>query len=925
MMGIVEVCGDDILHVSDNPASAAFFETTPEATRGRFASALGVPEAHLSRWLGHYRQARADGAPVRFRYPHAGADGERWLEATVEHAAGDRYTYIVEEVTDRVRQEDTLRLAESRQGALLRALPDLIFRLTPDGRYLDVHAPDPDALVAPADKLRGQSIDAFLPAALAQRLHDALERTLVSGEVEELEYDLTTDGVDRRFEARLSPDTEHDEVLVIVRDVTEAHAARRSVGVTAERLRALVHNLEAAVLLEDEDRRLLATNDRFCETFGIPAQPQELVGADCKAALDAALPFFADPQTASDTVTERLAARERVLGERVGFADGRMMERDYIPIALHGDAGGHLWIYRDVTARVEAERRLRQRETHYRLLAENTRDLVALHATDGRYEWVSPSVTALLGYTPEQLVGTHPVDYLHPEDAAAALLRTHGGHAPPVEPQRVRHADGHYVWLETLTQPILDAGSDVVRLQSASRDVTDRREMEERLIHQAFHDPLTGLPNRELFQSRLEQALATEAAGLAVLFVDLDRFKVVNDTLGHSAGDQLLSAVARRLEAVARPTDTVARLGGDEFALLVQNLPASRDGEPSYGEIVAARVLDVLSTPVLVGGRPLFAGASVGVVTGRPDHETPDALLREADLAMYQAKQTGRGAAVLFSEADHGTLTQRLRLEMDLRYAVERGELFVMYQPLVRLSDGALTGFEALVRWQHPELGLLAPDAFLGPARDSGQLSAIDRWVLTEACRTAATWAAPRPGQPPLRVNVNCSGHDLLLPGYVDDVLGIVAEHALSPGRLALEITEQQLVHDADAVAERLRRLQAGGVRVSLDDFGTGYSSLATLHALPVDTVKVDRSFVSEMVASDRSHQLVEMVVHLGRILDKAVVAEGIEDATQLGALRTVGCAYGQGYLFDRPLSADRAGALALAEAPPWHTHWAVA
>ncbi len=926
MMGVVEVHGDDLLHVSDNPASAGFFGTEPEATRGRYASDLGVPSEVVARWVRHYRRSRATGEPARFRYAHDAGGARSWLEATVSHVAGDRFTYVVEDVTGQVDRDERLRATEARESALLRAIPDLMFRLDQDGRYLNVHAPDVAALAAPPAELLGQTVREVLPPALAGRILAATARALESGDVEEVEFDLATDdGTERVFEARISPDGAR-EVLVIVRDVTEPHAVRRAERATGERLKTLLQNLQAAVLVEDEAGCVLVANERFCALFEIDVPPEALVGADCGEALAATAPLFADADAVMARVAEMLALRERVLAERVDFADGRILERDYVPITLDGGSGGHLWLYRDVTARVEAEGQLRDREARYRLLAENTRDLVALHAPGGTYEWVSPSVEALLGYHPDDLVGTDPAALLHPADAVLARsMGPSGGRSTGAVStlQRVRHRHGHYVWLETLTQPILDADSAVVRFQTASRDVTDRQEMEERLFHQAFHDPLTGLPNRALFSIRLEEAIATlsQSRGFAVLFLDLDRFKVVNDTLGHSAGDALLQAVAERLRGVIRADDIVARIGGDEFAVLVDGLP-----DEAYPERVAGHVLEALRPPVDLDGRALFVGTSVGIVVGRADHGTPDAILREADLAMYEAKEAGRGAAAVYDQAVHGKVTDRLQLEMDLRHAVARDELFLVYQPLVRLSDGVLTGFEALVRWQHPELGLLTPDAFLGPAEDSGQLPTIDRWVLEEACRTAATWAAARdPSWPPLRVNVNCSGRDLLTPGYSAGVLSLIAGHGLGPGHVALEITEQVLVQDPVAVAAELGRLQAGGVRVSLDDFGTGYSSLATLHALPVDTVKVDRSFVSEMTARDQSRQLVEAVVHLGRILNKAVVAEGIEDAGQLGALRTVGCAYGQGYLFDRPLSADLAAALAVADACPWDTHWAVA
>ena len=920
MMGLVQLVGDDIQHLSDNLAALTFFQTTAEATRGRLASELGVPPDHVALWVRHYRRAAETGGPVSFRYAHGDTAAPCWLEATVSAVGGDRFTYAVEDVTDRVTREEEFHATTGRHEALVRALPDLLFRLDRDGTYIDVHAPDGGALAAPIEDLLGRRFQDVLPPALAARFETAIAEALDGGEVVSVEYDLIVDeGAVRVFEARVSPDVDRGEALVVVRDQTEAAAARRDVAATAERLQALVSNLQAAVLVEDENGRVLLANARFCDLFEIDAPPEALAGTDCLEAAEAALPHFADPAAAMDRIRTTLDARATVLAERVAFRDGRVLERDYVPISLDKNHGGHLWLYHDVTARVEADARLRDREARYRLLAENGRDLVALHTREGVFEWASPSAESLLGRKADALVGLSLFDLVHPADAVAVResLRTAAASDGDCAVYRIRHADGCDLWFETLATPIRDADGHTVGLRTASRDVTERQEMEERLYAQAFHDALTGLPNRVLFAARLEEAIAEfdRGGGYAVLYLDLDRFKTVNDTLGHSAGDQLLVEVGRRLRSQLRAGDIVARLGGDEFAVLLVGLP-----EAGYAEAVAVRLAEALRSPVEIGGRAVYAGASIGVVVGRADHDSPDALLGQADLAMYEAKAAGRGSVAAYSESVHEQAQRRLRLEMDLRHAVERGELRVLYQPIVRLADGALVGFEALVRWEHPELGLLAPDAFLDPASESGQLPTIDGWVVREACRTVATWDAARPGREPLSVHVNCTGPDLLDPGFPEGVLAVAAE--LGPRRLSLEVTEHAVI-DGAAVTGVLGRLREGGVGCSLDDFGTGYSSLSTLHALPVDSVKVDRSFVRAMTAERRSHQLVETVVHLGRVMDKAVVAEGIEDACQLRALRDLGCAFGQGYLFDRPLAGAQALALATTDAAPWSHLWA--
>jgi len=808
MMGVVELHGDDdILHVSDNPATAAFFGTTPNATQGQLASALGVDVDTRRLWVEHYRKSHQTSCPIRFEYAHETPDETRWLEAMVSHiglepATGqERYAYCVEDITARVVQRETARANENRQTALLRALPDLMFRIDQDGRYLDIHAPDPGALAAPVESLLGRTLEEVLPSHLAEQFLRQIRDAIVTGVVAEVKYDMVTaDGVERHFEARISPDVGHSEALIVVRDLTEWTQDRRALSVTAERLRTLIDSLQAAVLMEDEGRQVLVANQAFCDLFLIDAPPAALAGANAVDALEAAKHHFASPDETVDRIHALIGAQQAVFSETVEFANGKTLERDYIPVDLDGAYGGHLWLY---------------------------------------------------------------------------------------------------------------------------HDITDRQEMEDELFRQAFHDPLTGLPNRALLNARLESALDSPegAEDIAMVFVDLDRFKVVNDTLGHSFGDQLLQEVAKRLQLAVRPEDTVARLGGDEFALLIDGLP-----EADYAVGVAQQIVDVLQIPVVVDGRELYAGASVGVSTGHPGQTDSGALLREADLAMYAAKAAGRSTYAVYNEASHSAATQRLQLEMDLRHAIERGELRVVYQPIVGLRDGVLAGFEALVRWEHPQLGLLMPDAFLGPAEESGQMELVDQWVLREACRQTAEWAKGRgDGRTPLRIHVNCSGRDLASSGFSAGVLQALNGQGLNPEHLSLEITEHALVEDTEGVSKQLRRLQESGVRFSLDDFGTGYSSLSMLHALPVDTIKVDRSFVGDMDASAASRQLVEMVVGLGKMLGKSVVAEGIEGFKQLGALRQMECAFGQGYFFNRPLSAADATALALSKTTPWHGHWATA
>jgi diguanylate cyclase (GGDEF)-like protein len=444
--------------------------------------------------------------------------------------------------------------------------------------------------------------------------------------------------------------------------------------------------------------------------------------------------------------------------------------------------------------------------------------------------------------------------------------------------------------------------------QELVREVEERRQAEERARHDALHDSLTGLPNRALFMDRLANALARsrrwEGSAFAVLFVDLDRFKVINDSLGHMRGDQLLRIAARRVLSCVREGDLVARLSGDEFGVLLEHV---RDAATPVA--VTDRMQRELALPYDLDGHEACTTASVGIALSSTGYDRPEELLRDADTAMYQAKSTGHGRTVVFHDALGTAVLERLSLESDLRRAVDRDELRVHYQPIVSMRTRQIVGFEALVRWQHPVRGLLSPVEFVPLAEETGLIAAIDLWVLREACRQMRRLDARWPAAGALTLAVNVSGKHFAEPGLVEHVEQILTATGFPPRRLRLEITESAIIENAESACEALVRLDRLGVELCLDDFGTGYSSLSYLHMLPVRSLKIDRRFSSRML-DEHEFEIVRTIVMLARKLGMEVVAEGVETTQQLDRLSSLECEFAQGYLFSRPLEAAAAEAL---------------
>jgi diguanylate cyclase (GGDEF)-like protein/PAS domain S-box-containing protein len=554
----------------------------------------------------------------------------------------------------------------------------------------------------------------------------------------------------------------------------------------------------------------------------------------------------------------------------------------------------------------QAEQTLKESEERYRLLVELSPEAIVVQSGD-RIVYANPAVAKLFGAeSVGALLGLAVADFVHPDHRENFLVRERllrSNQQSNLKAEKFVRLDGQVRDVEVVLASVTYGGRPATQI--LTRDITERRRAEEQLLHDAFHDSLTGLPNRALFMDHLKLAVnhcrRRKSYLFAVLFIDLDRFKVINDSLGHMVGDELLVAIARRLEVCLRDGDTIARLGGDEFTILL-------DGITDYGDAhrVAERVQEVLEQPFNLAGRELFVTASVGIKYSSGGDEQPEDLLRDADTAMYCAKALGKAQYQVFDARMHTHALTLLQIESDLRRAIDRQELQVYYQPIVSLEDGQIYGFEALVRWHHPKRGLILPSDFIPIAEETGLIIPIDRWVLKQACLQMCRWQEALPVTRRMKISVNLSCKQFMQPTIVRQVLETLQDTGLDPSSLKLEITESVMMERGDYAMGVLEQLSKAGIELSLDDFGTGYSSLSYIHRFPVTALKIDQSFIKR-IGGEENGEIVRAVVTLARNLGLEVVAEGIETVMQLDQLKALGCEQGQGHYFSEPVSEESA------------------
>jgi diguanylate cyclase (GGDEF)-like protein/PAS domain S-box-containing protein len=760
--------------------------------------------------------------------------------------------------------------ADGEEGRLMRRLPVrsyLVLPLRSRGQTLGLVS------LLSTDQ-RSYAADDFATAAeFVRRASAALDNALL---------------YENALEARATAEAVQQQFQLLLTDLRESE----------DRYRTLFEESRDAIYITRLDGTFIDVNPAMLEMFGYTrAEMLRLNAVELYVETADRDDFRSEVEVHGSVREYELPLRTRS-GEVLDCLLSSMVRR-----APNGPVIGYQGIIHDITERKRAEIRLMESEHFTRTIITSVQQGIIVFDRELRCQVWNRFMEDVTGLLAADVIGTDALDLL-------PSLREHGTDAllqRALAGQTVQSPDmvaamtpaGRPTWVSCVFSPHVTRSGATMGVVGIVNDISERKEVEDQLVHNAFHDALTGLPNRSLFIDRLERLLRHSERHpgyvFGVAFIDLDRFKVVNDSLGHLRGDELLVAIGHRLEGSIRQGDTVARLGGDEFAILLDDVADVRDATR-----VADRILTDLSRPFLLAGSEVYMAASIGIALSSTGYDQPGDILRDADTAMYRAKLDGRCRYEVFDRDMHDTAVLTLQIETDLRRALERGEFRLHYQPIVALDDGRISGFEALIRWQHPTRGLLMPDDFVPFAEETGLIVGIGWWVLNEACRQMQLWRDRFADGVGMSISVNLSTRQFMHPDLLPQVDAVLARTGLPAPMLKLEITESVVIHHQDLVAAALVALRARGIQLCIDDFGTGYSSLSYLHAFPVDTLKIDRSFISQIGLAGSNPRLVETIIALSRNLGMETVAEGVETEEQLSVLRELGPGFAQGFYFSK-------------------------
>ena len=876
-----------------------------------------LPESFAREALERYEQVADGGTPLRYEAGFEFQDGTATYEVTLEPIADgtERCTKIlgIARLRPDVDTDAALQASERRFAALVEHSSDMVVVLDATGLIVYGSPAVSRVLGWPSGVFPNHdgAMDPISAFELVhpddrERIQDLFEAGIASGEVERrTELRLRrADGSWCWVEAvgtnRLS-DPAVQGIVVNARDASERHAAEAALRRSEDRFRSLVQHASEFVTVYGTDDRITYASPAVGRFIG--CSPEELIGTrktgvihpDDRAGFLAGLARIRATPGQSGWLTARLLR---------GDGEYRWLEATATNLLDNPNVAGVVVNAHDVTERLRAEWALRDSEERFRSAFEHAPIGMALADDTGRFLRVNAAFAHMLGRTPGQLADMSIGEITHPDDWSENdenIRRLFSGELSGYRMEkRYVHADGHLVLVALSVSAVRDGSGQPLYMIGQVEDITERKAIGERLVHQAIHDPLTGLPNRTLFIDRLRTLMSRRGDRIAVLFLDLDNFKVINDSLGHEAGDQVLVTIGHRLRRMLRPSDTVARFGGDEFTILC---PATPDADAVMS--LAERVLEEVERPVLLTEGEIFVTASIGIACSDHREETPETLVRDADAAMYRAKELGRRRAEFFDERARVRSLEHLNIGNALHRALERGEFELHYQPIFELETGRLSGFEALVRWRHPDRGLVGPVEFIGLAEETGLIVPLGIWVVEVACRQLATWQATETETRRLTMSVNLSPRQLAEPSLPEQISQILDRTGIRRGSLWLEITETALMQDTESASSALRALQALGIHLAVDDFGTGYSSLSHLKRFPIEALKIDASFIAGLAHDPEDAAIVTAVVSLAHALGLSSTAEGVETPEQLAELLTLGCEHAQGHLFAEPRPAE--------------------
>jgi diguanylate cyclase (GGDEF)-like protein/PAS domain S-box-containing protein len=853
-----------------------------------------------------------NGEDIDYEYRLIARGGDvRWVRdrgCLIQNESGETVCWqgIILDITERKRAEELLIESEEQYRNVFENANDLIYVHDLEGNYTSINQA--------AERLFGYTREEALRMNISQiAAPEHLELTNLRlaekiGGAKQTTYEIdciTKDGCRVTLEVNSTGIFKNGELVAvqgIARDITKRKQVEKTLKDSEEQYRDLFENANDLIYTHDLQGNFTSLN----------RAGEIITGYSREEALNMNISRVVAPdflETARRMTARKVGGEVPTVyeleiiaknGNRVSLEiSTRLIFQNNIPVGVQG-------IGRDITERKQAEDALKLSERRYRFLSEGIMHQVWTATPDGRVDYTNRRTLEYFGYTLEHVLNEGWKDAVHPDDLHDCLARwkhsIQTGEYYEVE-FRLRRADGVYRWHLARANAALDTNGKIINWFGTNTDIDDKKAAEEKLNHYALHDALTELPNRTEFLNHLKTAIkraaGDESFRFAVLFLDLDRFKVVNDSLGHVIGDKLLVGIARRLKSCVRPGDVVARLGGDEFTILL-----NQSGGAAEVAKVAVRLQEKLSKPFIFDNHEVFSSASIGIIISDADHLQPEDFLRDADAAMYRAKESGKARFEIFDSEMHVRNINLLQLETDLRRAVERNEFEVFYQPIVCMETGSILEFEALVRWQHPTHGLIAPGEFISIAEETGLIIQIGELVLSEACRQTVRWQKRYPEFSQLSVSVNLSAKQLMHPSLTAQVKEVLRRTRLEPQYLKLEVTESTVMENSETALRVLSELNALGISLSTDDFGTGYSSLSYLHRFPFQRMKIDRSFINRMDADIKSEAIVRSILMLGKNLEIETVAEGIENEEQLWQLRSLGCPFGQGYLFSPPVAA---------------------